>query len=67
MEVKAPVCGKTVEFRGSVDPIEHDGWAYFFCSPGCRRRFLADPDRYAARPLTPSRPARVAGRNHNRP
>jgi P-type Cu+ transporter len=26
---------------------EHDGRTYFFCSAGCRRKFDADPVKYA--------------------
>ncbi|MEO5657609.1 MAG: heavy metal translocating P-type ATPase [Nitrospiria bacterium] len=41
----------------------HRGTAYYFCHPGCRERFAADPDRYLATPesrpvhLTAVRPA----------
>ena len=42
-----PVCGMTVA-HGEVT-AEHRGRRYFFCGPGCRAKFEADPDRYAAR------------------
>lgn len=47
MEVTDPVCGKTVDL-GGAEPIEHRGWAYFFCSTACRAAFLAAPEHYAA-------------------
>ena len=47
MEVTDSVCVKTVEL-GEAEPVEHRGWAYFFCSAACRAAFLAAPDRYAA-------------------
>jgi uncharacterized membrane protein YraQ (UPF0718 family) len=42
-----PVCGMTVA-HGEVT-AEHRGRRYFFCGPGCRAKFEADPERYAAR------------------
>ena len=45
-----PVCGMTVDpanARGGS--YEHAGKTYFFCSPGCRTKFAADPDGWLAR------------------
>jgi uncharacterized membrane protein YraQ (UPF0718 family) len=52
-----PVCGMTVA-RGEVT-AEHRGRRYFFCGPGCRARFEADPELYAAREASavPAEPA----------
>jgi uncharacterized protein len=41
-----PVCGMTVD-RGKALSAEHHGRRYFFCGPGCRSKFEAEPDRYA--------------------
>jgi uncharacterized protein len=41
-----PVCGMTVD-RGKALSAEHQGKHYFFCGPGCRSKFEAEPDRYA--------------------
>jgi uncharacterized membrane protein YraQ (UPF0718 family) len=41
-----PVCGMTVD-RGKAQSAEHRGTRYFFCGPGCRAKFQADPDGYA--------------------
>jgi YHS domain-containing protein len=43
-----PVCGMTVD-RGKAVTIEHHGKTYFFCGPGCRSKFEADPERFVAR------------------
>jgi uncharacterized membrane protein YraQ (UPF0718 family)/YHS domain-containing protein len=43
-----PVCGMTVD-RGKAVTIEHRGKTYFFCGPGCRSKFEADPERFVAR------------------
>jgi len=48
-----PVCGMAVD-RGKALSLEHGRTRYYFCGPGCRDRFAADPERYlsgaAARP-----------------
>src|SRR5512138_1675995 len=31
----------------------HSGTTYWFCSPGCREKFVADPTRYLGPPSTP--------------
>ena len=41
-----PVCGMTVETKTAKHQAEHDGHAYYFCSPGCRTKFLANPLQY---------------------
>src|SRR5689334_14240441 len=48
---KDPVCGMTVE-TDTPHRAEHEGKTYYFCSAGCRAKFVADPGRY----LTPSAP-----------
>src|SRR5213593_2448142 len=37
------MCGMTVAITPSALSAEHEGTTYYFCSAGCRRRFLADP------------------------
>jgi Cu+-exporting ATPase len=39
---------------------EHGGTTYYFCSPGCRERFIADPGRYLAGEAVTEKPPRVA-------
>jgi uncharacterized protein len=41
-----PVCGMTVD-RGKAETAVHRGKRHFFCGPGCRAKFEADPERYA--------------------
>jgi uncharacterized protein len=43
-----PVCGMAVD-RGNALSLELDGRRYYFCGPGCRAKFEADPGRYTAR------------------
>ena len=43
--LKDPVCGMAVT-EASPHRAEHAGHPYWFCSAGCRGKFLADPSRY---------------------
>lgn len=44
--VKDPVCGMSVDPATTAHRANHDEQDYFFCSAGCRTRFVADPKRY---------------------
>jgi len=47
MQVRDPVCGKSIPLE-EVAAAEDDGdWTYFFCSAACHGRFNAAPARYA--------------------
>ena len=39
-----PICGMTVPVVDGAITATHDGVAYYFCAPGCRKAFLADPE-----------------------
>src|SRR6185312_13203345 len=43
-----PVCGMTVDPATAKWTAEHAGERYFFCSQGCRDKFVAAPDAYLA-------------------
>ncbi|HEX3215451.1 MAG TPA: heavy metal translocating P-type ATPase [Aestuariivirgaceae bacterium] len=43
-----PVCGMRVDPDAASHRADHAGRSYYFCSAGCRTRFLADPQRYLA-------------------
>jgi xanthine dehydrogenase accessory factor len=43
-----PICGMTVEVATARHTAEHAGRVYYFCCGGCRERFLAAPERFAA-------------------
>ncbi len=51
---KDPVCGMTVDPRSAQHSASHKGIAYHFCSEGCARKFVADPEQYlsAAPPIS---------------
>ena len=42
-----PVCGMTVAAVDSTPHVELDGTTTWFCCPGCRTAFLAEPARHA--------------------
>ena len=44
--VKDPVCGMTVDPHTTPHRHEHAGHPYYFCSAGCRTKFVADPEKY---------------------
>ena len=45
-QVKDPVCGMMVDPHATQHKAEHAGRPYYFCSAGCRAKFLAEPERY---------------------
>jgi P-type Cu+ transporter len=43
---KDPVCGMTVDLARAKASYEHAGRTYYFCCPGCKEKFSADPAKY---------------------
>jgi xanthine dehydrogenase accessory factor len=41
-----PVCGMAVAVTESSLRMSHDGQMWYFCGPGCRQAFAAEPGRY---------------------
>jgi Cu+-exporting ATPase len=48
--VKDPVCGMDVDPHTAKHRADHNGKTYYFCSAGCRERFMADPASYIGDP-----------------
>ena len=46
---KDPVCGMAVDAHTTAHRATLDGRSYYFCSGGCRERFLASPASYLDR------------------
>jgi Cu+-exporting ATPase len=44
--VRDPVCGMNVDPATARHRTEFDNRSYFFCSAGCRQKFVADPHKY---------------------
>ena len=45
-KVKDPVCEMDVDPHTAKFRADHEGHPYYFCSAGCRTKFIADPARY---------------------
>src|SRR5450631_381994 len=41
-----PVCGMTVDPHTAKHRADYRGHTYYFCSAGCRTKFVADPQKY---------------------
>lgn len=46
-KVKDPVCGMMVDPHMTTHRAQYQGKPYYFCSPGCQMKFMADPATYA--------------------
>ena len=47
------VCGMTVDADTTPNRAEYEGQTYYFCSAGCRTKFIADPLRYLGEAKVP--------------
>lgn len=54
MNITDPVCGKEMDLCDAFALEDHEGWAYFFCSPECHEAFKWSPGRFAKMPDTAS-------------
>lgn len=43
---KDPVCGMDVDPKTAAGKSEYKGQTYYFCSPGCKKSFDNDPEKY---------------------
>lgn len=57
--VKDPVCGMSVDPHTAKHRASFEGRPYYFCSAGCRTKFLADPQNYLSKEKS-EKPAPVA-------
>ena len=46
-KVKDPVCGMMIAPETAAGNSEYNGATYYFCSPGCKASFDANPRQYA--------------------
>ncbi len=46
--LKDPVCGMQVDEKQAAAHEQYEGTTWYFCSEGCRKRFLEDPAKYVA-------------------
>jgi YHS domain-containing protein len=50
---KDPVCGMDATPETAAGKFEYKGTVYYFCSPGCKRDFEKDPEKYLAADYQP--------------
>ncbi len=41
-----PVCGMTVDEKTAQFKADYKGSTYYFCSPGCKKTFESEPEKY---------------------
>ncbi len=44
--VRDLVCGMDIDPATAAGKSEYKGQTYYFCSPGCKRSFDKDPEKY---------------------
>jgi Cu+-exporting ATPase len=54
MMAKDPVCGMDVDTASATHKAQYQGQTYYFCAPGCRKAFEAEPAKYLDPNHTPS-------------
>ena len=42
-----PICMMTVDEKTAKWKSDYQGKTYYFCAPGCKKKFDADPAKYA--------------------
>ncbi len=47
--VKDPVCGMDVDPKTAAAKSEYNGQTYYFCSPGCKKAFDKEPEKYVGK------------------
>ena len=62
--VKDPVCGMSVDPHTAKHRAEHQGRTYYFCSAGCRTKFIEDPGALSRRRSGPGE-SRARSRRHH--
>ncbi len=45
-----PVCGMQVNPQTAAGKSEYQGKTYYFCSPGCKKSFDKEPQKYVEKP-----------------
>jgi Cu+-exporting ATPase len=56
-----PVCGMTVDPVTARRTSEYHGTTFYFCSPGCKKAFDADPSSYVSQAEGESAPEQAGG------
>jgi len=46
---KDPVCGMEVDEKKAAGKSDYQGQTYYFCSPGCKKSFDKEPEKYVGK------------------
>src|SRR3954470_9852320 len=57
LRAQDPVCGMMVDPHATAHKVEHAGRAHYFCSEGCRTKFIENPARYMDPAAAPAKAA----------
>ena len=55
-----PVCGMKVNIAAAKHRLDHNGTTYYFCSAGCRTKFVSAPETYLKPKVSPVAAAPVS-------
>ena len=47
--VRDPVCGMEVDPKTAAGKSDYKGQTYYFCSPGCKKTFDKNPEKYVVK------------------
>jgi Cu+-exporting ATPase len=50
--VTDPVCDMEIDPKTAAGKSEYQGKTYYFCSPGCKKDFDKDPQKYVGKAQT---------------
>lgn len=50
--VRDPVCGMDIAPTTAAGKSEYKGQTYYFCSPGCKKSFDKEPEKYLGQGAT---------------
>lgn len=45
-----PICKMTVDEKTAQFKSKYEGRTYYFCAPGCKKKFDENPEEYAEQP-----------------
>ena len=60
-KVRDPICGMSVDPQTTLHHAKHEGHNFYFCSAGCRTKFVADPMKHMAGGQRASEPPAPVG------
>src|SRR5262245_55076429 len=66
-KVRDPVCGMMIDPARAAGKFDYQGQTYYFCNPGCLKKFQADPESYLTSPKPGSPVVSLSGLSTENP